>query len=187
MDDRTTSDLFAQSPILAWLPDETLFSLVSRLNALWGANDAGRTAMLLFGSRHAGGQHDLPGHLGEFERRSQGRLGSAADIALARTSLAFYRRFLSAQLEQGIVDEMCLGQAPHLKYRLGLLTSRFRAHHPLKACPACMEEGRERHGWAYWHVAHQHPGVWACLIHGEPLRESILKSTGVIGQEGTWN
>lgn len=179
MDDRTTSDLFAQSPILAWLPDETLFSLASRLNALWGANDAGRTAMLLFGGRRAGTQHDLPGHLGELERRTQGKLGAAADIALARTSLVFYRRFLSPQLEQRIVGEMCLGQVRHLKYRLGLLTSRFRAHHPLKACAACMEEDRERHGWAYWHVAHQHPGVWACSIHGEPLRESILKSTGV--------
>lgn len=179
MDARPAKDLFAQSPILGWLPDETLFSLASRLHSLWGANDAGRTAVMLFGGRRAGTQHDLPGHLAEFERRTQGQLGAATEIARNRSSLAFYRRFLSEQLEHKVIREMCLGDVRHLKYRLGLLTSRFRAHHPLKACPACMEEDRERHGWAYWHVTHQHPGVWACLIHGEPLRESILKSTGV--------
>lgn len=173
------ADLFADSPALRWLPDETLFSLVSRLHALWGASDAGRTALALFGGRRAGIQHDFPGYLREFERRTAGHLGSAAEIARSKTSLAFYRRFIRESLEQKIVHEMCLGDVRHLKYRLGILTSRFRAHHPLKACPTCMAEDLERHGWAYWHVAHQHPGVWVCLSHQGLLRESVLKSTGV--------
>lgn len=179
MDSTPDPDLFAQSPILTWLPDETLFSLVSRLDSLWGAGDPRRTAQMLFGGRRAGVHHDLPGSLHEFERRTQGRLGSATEVALTKTSLTFYRRFLSEQFEQKIVAEMSHGGVSHLKYRLGLLTSRFRAHHPLKACLSCVEEDCERHGWAYWHVNHQHPGVWWCSEHRESLRESVLKSTGV--------
>lgn len=179
MGSRSTSNLFTQHPILAWLPDETLFSLVSRLHALWGSSNARRTAELLFGGGRAGTQHDLPGWLGEFERRTQGQLGAATVIARNRTSLAFYSRFLNEHIEQRIVEEICRGEVRHLKYRLGLLTSRFRAHHPLKACSVCMVEDRERDGWAYWHVNHQHPGVWTCSAHGDLLLESILKSTGV--------
>ena len=67
----------------------------------------------------------------------------------------------------------------HLKLRLGILTSRFRSHHPLKACEACMSSDRQVHGWAYWHVEHQYPGVWTCPIHKTVLLESSLKATGV--------
>jgi len=34
-------------------------------------------------------------------------------------------------------------------------------------------------GWAYWHLEHQYPGVWVCTMHGQMLRESKLKSSGV--------
>jgi hypothetical protein len=40
----------------------------------------------------------------------------------------------------------------HFKLRLGILTSRFRANHPLKACVVCMAADRNRFGWAYWHL-----------------------------------
>lgn len=76
--------------------------------------------------------------------------------------------------------EMMRGKSVnHLKYRLGLLTSRFRANHPLKACTACMEHDLSDTGWAYWHLEHQYPGVWFCEQHGEPLHEATVKSTGV--------
>lgn len=35
------------------------------------------------------------------------------------------------------------------------------------------------HGWLYWHLPHQFPGVWVCPWHGRPLLTSKLKSTGV--------
>ncbi len=66
-----------------------------------------------------------------------------------------------------------------LKYRLGLLTSRFRANHPLKACAICISKDREIWSTDYWHRAHQLPGVWVCPEHGNLLALSTLKSTGV--------
>lgn len=108
-----------------------------------------------------------------------GRFGTAAEIAKDRTVLRFYRPFLEATLVTDSVATMCGSSVAHLKFRLGLLTSRFRANHPLKICSSCMRRDVELHGWAYWHLAHQFPGVWMCPEHREPLQEATLKSTGV--------
>jgi transposase len=165
--------------LLNWLPDETFFSWVSRNHRLWGHDADWRTSQLLFGSRQAGIHHDLPNGLGIFSERTANQLGTAEAIARERTLLRYYGRFLSPGDEQEAVLALSGNSVAHLKFRLGLLTSRFRAHHPLKACTACMAMDVQEHGWAYWHLQHQYPGVWWCNTHGIPLRESLLKSTGV--------
>jgi hypothetical protein len=66
-----------------------------------------------------------------------------------------------------------------LKFQLGLLTSGFRANHPLKFCPVCMQEDVRNSSTPYWHWSHQQPGVWICPVHAQLLEESTLKSTGV--------
>lgn len=171
--------LFESSPLLDWLPDETFFSWVSRNHRLWGHDADWRTSQLLFGSRQAGIHHDLPNGLGIFSKRTANQLGTAGAIARERTLLGYYGRFLSPGDEQEAVLALSGNSVAHLKFRLGLLTSRFRANHPLKACTACMAADVQEHGWAYWHLDHQFPGVWWCNTHGLPLRESLLKSTGV--------
>lgn len=174
----TTSQLFDPSPLLDWLPDETLFSLASRNHYLWGCQDW-ETCMVLFGCDRSGTQHDLPNHLWEFERRTLGRLGKADTIACNRTLLRYYRKFLSREEEQDVIVSLCGESEAHLKLHLGLLTSRFRANHPLKACTACMAKDVDQFGWAYWHLVHQFPGVWICPKHQSPLMESALKTTGI--------
>ncbi|MEW8203094.1 MAG: TnsD family Tn7-like transposition protein [Candidatus Thiodiazotropha endolucinida] len=172
-------DLIGHAPILEWLPDESLFSLVSRLDRLWGLNQSGKTAEWLFGSRGLGIHHDFPSGLSKFEELTQQSLGGAAEIARDRTLLKFYRSFLSSSASASIANMMCGSSVAHLKFQLGLITSRFRANHPLKACPECMAEDQHIQGWAYWHLEHQYPGVWWCLIHDCQLYESLYKSTGV--------
>lgn len=174
-----SGQLFESSPLLDWLPDETFFSWVSRNHRLWGHDADWRTGQLLFGSRQAGIHHDLPNGLGIFSERTANQLGTAGAIARERTLLRYYGRFLSPGDEQEAVLALSGNSVAHLKFRLGLLTSRFRANHPLKACTACMAADVQKHGWAYWHLQHQYPGVWWCNTHGIPLRESLLKSTGV--------
>ncbi len=165
--------------LLQWLPGETLFSLVSRLHRLWGYRLADQTADALFGRRRQGYQHDFPSGLHEFEQNTAGLLGDVKALALERTLLRFYRPFLSpAKLDEAIAA-MASPSVAHLKFRLGLLTSRFRAHHPLKACPACIAEDIATYGWAWWHLDHQYPGVWVCLTHGERLLEAATKTNGV--------
>lgn len=166
-------------PMLRPLADESFFSLCSRHHQLWGSPTSAKTTELLFGHRRRGSQHDFPSELNSFVQRTGGILGTTTDLAIGRTLLAYYRPFLIGNVIDDAVAAMASGSVAHLKYRLGLLTSRFRANHPLKACVECICQDVAEHGWAYWHLSHQFPGVWVCPQHGCLLRVSILKSTGV--------
>lgn len=172
-------DLFGKPALLSWLPGETLFSLVSRHHQFRGHTLAAHTCEQFFAHPRAGSQHDLPSRLSHFVDRTGGCFGEVDEIATEHTLLAYYVAFLSADELADVTACMAGDSVAHLKLRLGILTSRFRANHPLKACEACIAADRADFGWAYWHLDHQYPGVWVCQKHGQLLRESLLKSTGV--------
>jgi hypothetical protein len=174
-----TMSLFDGEPALQWLPGETLYSLVSRLHLLWGRTRAASTTAILFGHPRRGAQHDLPSGLNDFEKRTDAVFGSAPELALERTLLRYYRAFVPCDHTWHAVACMNGHSVAHLKLKLGILTSRFRANHPLKACRQCMSEDQGELGSSYWHMEHQYPGVWICLRHGCLLQEAQLKSTGV--------
>ncbi|MHB8386206.1 TnsD family Tn7-like transposition protein, partial [Metallibacterium sp.] len=140
---------------------------------------AWKTARVLFGGRHLGTQHDFPSALDALVTRTQGLWGRAEDIATERTLLRFFRPFLAAEDLAAALLTMRSPSVAHLKFSLGLLTSRFGASHPLKACPVCIREDLDRYGWSYWHGAHQFPGIWICAEHGEALLQSSVKTTGI--------
>lgn len=173
------STLLPRAEMLDWLPDETLFSLVSRYHVWSGQPLAKATSRALFGNSNQGYQHDFPSNIGEFVRRTGGLLGTPREIVKAHTVLPYYLPFRPSVAAADAYQSLCDGGLGSLKYRLGILTSRFRANHPLKACPACMRTDRAQYGIAYWHVTHQLPGVWMCLRHGQALLASTTKSTGV--------
>lgn len=162
-----------------WLPGESVFSLASRFHLVCGNASASRTCRLLFGHHRHGLAHDFPSNLDEFARRVEGALGTVEDIASRRTLLAYYWPFLSQARREAAVAQMRGQGIGSLKFSLGLLTSRFRANHPLKACPVCMQLDVAEHHLAYWHHVHQWPGIWVCPRHGAPLQMSVLKATGV--------
>lgn len=162
-----------------WLPDETLFSLCSRYHQASGNRRASVTCQALFGHPQQGCAHDFPARLEHFCQISGQALGSAESIVEHHTILPLYLRFANADHAQKAILAVCGGSVGSLKFQLGLLTSRFRANHPMKACPVCMHNDRERFATAYWHREHQLPGVWVCRHHGCWLTSSDLKSTGV--------
>lgn len=169
----------SQLPLLEWLPHETLFSLISRYHKLWGWSESSVTNYVLFGKQRAGSQHDLPSGLDALTRNTDMRLGDTESIATERTLFHYYHRFLTEEDKRASIAEMSGTNVHHLKFRLGIIASRFRANHPLKACPICMQLDVERHGWSYWHIQHQYPGLWVCPDHVVPLQESTQKSTGI--------
>lgn len=171
-------ELLVELPF-SWLPDETLFSLASRYHRIAGHAQAGETGLRLFGHRTRGSAHDLPSRIGELVRRTDTKLGTVESIVRQRTLLPFYLPLRSAAQAAEAIGAMEGDGIGALKFKLGLLTSRFRANHPLKACHACMASDRARWSVAYWHLTHQIPGVWLCPEHGEPLKESLVKSNGV--------
>jgi hypothetical protein len=172
-------DLFGKPAFLSWLPGETLFSLIGRHHLFRGHVLAARTCEQFFGHSRAGSQHDIPSRLSHFVSRTGVCFGQVDEVANEHTLLAYYRSFLSSEELADVTACMAGESVAHLKLRLGILTSRFRSNHPLKACEACISADRLEFGWAYWHLEHQYPGVWVCPKHGELLRESVLKATGV--------
>jgi hypothetical protein len=164
---------------LEWLPDEPLFSLCSRFHRLSLHGSPARTSRALFGHPRGGIAHDLPDRIDAFVQRTQGRLGTADSIVRAHTVLPFYLPLRPPDAAAAAVATLQGAGIGFLKFRLGLLTSRFRAHHPLKLCSRCMAEDLDAVHVAYWHLAHQYPGVWVCPKHRCLLLESTVKSTGV--------
>lgn len=162
-----------------WLPDETLFSLCSRFHGAAGNRLAATTCKALFGHKTQGCAHDFPARLDHFIAVAGSRLGAVHEIIERRTVLPLYLRFTNNDLATKVVTAAAQNSAGTLKFQLGLLTSRFRANHPLKACPACMVEDERSHATAYWHREHQLPGVWVCRKHDRSLVASDLKATGV--------
>lgn len=165
--------------LLEWLPGETLFSLISRQHRLSGRRLAAETCRIFFGSARGGSQHDFPTCLDELAHRTGGLLGSAEEIATRGTLLRFYAPFKSQAIVESCVAAMRGPSLGSLKFKLGLLTSRFRAHHPLKYCRSCVEVDAATEGSAYWHVEHQYLGVWVCSQHHRPLEEAAVKANGV--------
>lgn len=176
---RPFDGLFPQYQLLSWLPDETFFSLVSRHHFLWGHTTAAKTSELLFGRPRAGAHHDFPNALRAFVDRTGEAGGDVRTIAREHTLLRYYQSFMASNEVHDAICSMAGPNVSHLKLRLGILTSRFRSNHPLKACPLCMAHDAQTTGWAYWHLQHQYPGIWACALHRLPLLQSTLKATGV--------
>ncbi|MDY0748726.1 TnsD family Tn7-like transposition protein [Paucibacter sp. R3-3] len=171
---------FADFAFIHWLPDETLFSLASRYHRLSLQVRPETTCLTLFGRRRGGLAHDLPDSVDAFADRTRAVLGcSAQEVIRDRTLLPFYLPFQAAFKANAAVDAMRGPYIGSLKFQLGMLTSRFRANHPLKACLRCMEEDLVEFHAPYWHRQHQLPGTWVCTKHRVHLRESTLKSTGV--------
>lgn len=163
----------------SWLPDETLFSLVSRYHHLSGNRLASHTCRELFGHGQQGTQHDFPTRLTHFVSATGNVLGDTRAIIQRHTILPFYLHFVAPEMAATALRTLEDGSLGGLKFRLGLITSRFRANHPLKACPECMQHDHDSHGTPYWHRDHQYPGVWICPTHSAPLLSSTVKSSGV--------
>ncbi|MGB3071216.1 MAG: TniQ family protein [Ottowia sp.] len=154
----TIRGLETRVPLLQWLPGETFYSLCSRHHRFSGHPISAYTTKALFGHSQAGNQHDLPSRLDSFVER----VDDAEPIARQRTLLRFYAPFHKPSVVEDAVASMRSTSVARFKYKLGILTSRFGAHHPLKACRACMASDNKNFGWATWHLDHQFPDVWVC-------------------------
>ncbi|PPS23816.1 hypothetical protein BVY11_28950 [Pseudomonas amygdali pv. morsprunorum] len=161
------------TPLVKWLPDETLFSLCSRQHVCSGNWLSVTTSRQLFGLSQRCIKHDLAYGLDAFEQRTRGFWGTADSILTTRTILPFFAPFQSQATMQSAVATLKGNHLGSLKYRLGLVTGGFGAEHPLKVCNECLEEDIRVTGIPYWRLAHQYPGVLLCPVHGSFLCEVI--------------
>ncbi|PMS14468.1 hypothetical protein C0Z18_31435 [Trinickia dabaoshanensis] len=168
-------------PVGEWLPDETIFSLASRHHVVACNRRGSDTCMQLFGHARVGSKHDVPSRLDTFVARTGGQLGSVEEIVFERTILPLYFPLTSKERMEDIIRTVRDTMTGSLRYPLYMLLNRFSAVHPLKACEQCIDEDVKQFQVAYWHRAHQYPGVWICPTHNRELREitmSIGRSRG---------
>jgi len=170
---------FFESWVPDWIPGETLYGLCGRYHRIAGHRLASMTCQRLFGHPRAGLNHDLPGRVDEFVLRTHGQLGSADDILLERTVLAYYLRFRSSSDALSVQKRLRESGPGPMKAELGLLATRMGAAHPLRACWSCVDELKREHGIATWMLSHQLPGVWFCDKHHEPLLVAQVKVNGL--------
>lgn len=159
---------------LKWLEDETFFSICSRQHALWGNHALTATLRLLFDSPSRVVTHDFAHNLNALHPNIRSVWGDSESIIHGHTIVPLFLPFQSQLHIQAVMQVLKEGGLGSIKYRLGLVTGRFGAEHPLKACSCCIDADIIRHGVAYWHLAHQYPGVLICPVHKFWLQESVL-------------
>jgi hypothetical protein len=168
----------------SWLPGETLFSLASRhhiVSCNWSPSD---TCRQLFGSYVRRANHDFPSHIDFFVDSTHLRLGTAEEVIINRTLLPFYLPLNNKAHAEDAICSLRGDRIGSLRYKLGMLLDRFRGRHPLRACKLCMQDDFWRFGVAYWHHAHQIPGVWRCPHHHSPLW--VSSDTGTFSGHYDW-
>ncbi|PWG63357.1 TnsD family Tn7-like transposition protein [Sediminicurvatus halobius] len=150
--------------IPAPLPDETLYSFVTRIHLVSGNRHPDETLEALAGRRAWAPRSVFPSRLAH--------LASATGIhaEAIRECLTFFpllRPFISTQRARLIAEGMDGGNGRALAMASGHLRGGFRWPSRPRLCRRCVEQDMERFGLAYWHRAHQMPVVLACPEHPE--------------------
>lgn len=145
----------------ATLPNETLYSLVSRISQINGLYPAD-TLSYLFGDRGQPRIADVVADLNHFITSTRGRYGDAKDVLEKFTVVPLLQRLGASQAIDTSKTGLCLATL-----------SNGNAH-IWRWCTACMEEDIRLYGAPYWHRTHQLPGVAACTAHRTSLIEANI-------------
>lgn len=149
------------------LPDETVFSVASRIHYAIGSASSVATSLMLFGYRGAALYVSMPLGLEHFSEVTGGILGSGGDIFRRRTPWGLQTKF-EPESAQRMIDGCLQGRGAGAR-TMPRGTPFGNADKVLKACPECIKEDREKIATPVWHVRHQWVGAFACARHGVPL------------------
>lgn len=86
--------------------------------------------------------------------------------------LPIFRSFVSEGVYQLAQSAMVSGKTDMLDKLLSTTANRMKLNVPLRYCPHCSALDDAKHGFPYWRVEHQLPGVYVCLTHQLLLQES---------------
>jgi hypothetical protein len=161
------ADLFSDERLYLPVPreGETLYSWCAHYHTLSSNPTARQTCLQLFGHPHAGLKHDFPICLDKLTERTEGLLGTRAQIIFNRTPVGAFSRFIDSGRLQAICDLMGTGPSHRVARMLGLLAITHGTPAPLKACTICVRESVATTRSSLWLCEHQIPGVYRCHKH----------------------
>lgn len=161
---------FVPSP----LPDQTLYSWVTMFHRLSGNASPDLTRLQLFGSEKAGRHFHIPSHLATFCARTHFALGSPEHLLAKSTVVPFYTTFRSTTVKHDTLRMLEGENAAGVPQMLSMGKIGPCQTLTCRHCPECMHDDRLQFNFAYWHRAHQLPGVLVCHKHATPLLISPL-------------
>ncbi|WP_318556426.1 TnsD family Tn7-like transposition protein [Geobacter anodireducens] len=154
------------------LPDELLFSIISRYHLLSVNRSSRETLTQLVCTPHPVTFTGLPSRIGTLlSRTPSGWADSAAAVIDGFTLFPYFRPFLPASQAGNALNLIVGPSAGVIKTGLGLAASRVGAADIPRYCPLCAEEDVSAWGVSYWHRAHLLPGGLVCHRHGVELVE----------------
>jgi transposase len=168
-------DWFSYAPVPALFEDETVNSWCARFHRLNGSYESRVTSRVLFGHPKAGLRHDIPGHMGAFQLKTQGVLGDSRNLLRNRTLFCFHSPFLPTELEDVLLNQLISGDSTLVRKQLGLERSGLPVAAPLKFCPECVVQQVKSCGISWWQTSQQLPTAFLCRTHGEWLCNSVAK------------
>jgi hypothetical protein len=147
------------------LPDETIYSRISRYHVLVGHRNCLTTYSKLF-RRHPFALGEVaPARLSVLVSRiPNAPWGFLGELLRNNTLLPLVMPFLVSQGSDAEEYAYLLALAR------GFLTpKRQRGDGDMRICAECIRADQEKFGCGYWHRSHQLPAVTACFLHGTKL------------------
>lgn len=159
-------------------PDELLYSAVSRYHYRARNLSTESTARDLFGHARTHIIADLQSRLDHLASQLPPETYPVSRLIDEHTILPYFAPFMPAGRHEEIRLDMRGAGGGAIHARLGILTSEITVDY-LRFCPVCAvhDEGT-RGGGAYWHRAHQLPGIEVCPTHAVFLVDSAVAVRG---------
>ncbi|MBZ2163333.1 TniQ family protein [Alteromonas stellipolaris] len=150
------------------LPDETIYSLVTRLAGLRVNSNARVFNQKWLGHYGMSINQQLPVGLPYLEKLT----GSKAQHLLEEhTYFPLYS--MSIANPQKLKEIMLDNYGFNLASTANVSQLKFTSSHCHRYCAECVRQDVDLYGVAYWHLAHQFTGVTCCVYHGLKLFENI--------------
>ena len=153
------------------MPGETLYSWSGRHVALSGYPSLRPAVKALSGSEHT----PISTAFSSLVPTLSTLTGINSHLLVENhTILPIFRSFVSEGVYQLAQTALVSGKVASLDKMLSTTANRMRLNAPLRYCPHCCALDDARHGFSYWRVEHQLPGVYVCLEHQQLLQERII-------------
>lgn len=100
---------------------------------------------------------------------------SLNEIIEKHTLFPYLSFFVDTELRDELKQMLIKGENLNKLYlKLGLQGHKVSTHSFLKYCKKCLEEDFENLGEGYWHLDHQLPSSYVCILHEEVLLDSSV-------------